>query len=254
MKKKAKASKKTSPKAPPPPPQQKEQLYEGKSKVLFATSDPTSLIVYFKDDATAFNAQKRGTIVDKGIFNNDICTKIFGKLEKKGVATHLVRQLSPREQLVHKVEIIPVEVIVRNVVAGSLAKRLGVEEGRELKVPSVEFCYKSDPLGDPFISDDIAVGMGWATRKEMDYLHASAIKVNDFLKKYFAKLGIRLVDFKLEFGRFKGKILLADEITPDGCRLWDAKTGEKLDKDRFRRDLGNVEGAYQRVHGAVMGA
>ena len=230
------------------------QLYEGKSKILYASSDPKALICYFKDDATAFNAAKKGTIVDKGVFNNEISASIYERLEKLGIATHLIRKMSDREQLVRKVDIIPVEVIVRNIVAGSAAKRLGIDEGFVLKTPVVEFCYKSDPQGDPFIGRDMAVGMGWATQKEMIYLHESALKVNRILMKFFLKLGIKIVDFKLEFGRQGGKIYLADEITPDGCRLWDAKTGEKLDKDRFRRDLGNVEQAYARVHKAVLGA
>lgn len=235
-------------------PEKGKQLYEGKAKVLYATSDPKKVIVYFKDDATAFNAQKRGTIAGKGAINNEISGAIFTRLEERGIPTHYLGKVSEREQLVRKVEIIPVEVIVRNVVAGSLAKRLGVEEGRPLARPAVEYCYKSDAQGDPFISEDIAIGMKWATAKEMEILHEMALEVNQFLTSFFKKLGIRLVDFKLEFGRAGRRVVLADEITPDGCRLWDAKTGEKLDKDRFRRDLGNVEEAYARVHDAVLSA
>lgn len=253
-KKAAKKSVKTPAKKVVKVPTRGEKLYEGKSKVLYASSDPKALICYFKDDTTAFNAAKKGIIVDKGVFNNEISAAIYERLEKLGIATHLIAKISDREQLVRKVDIIPVEVIVRNIVAGSAAKRLGIDEGFVLKAPVVEFCYKSDPQGDPFIGRDMAVGMGWATQKEMIYLHESALKVNRILSKFFLKLGIKLVDFKLEFGRVGGKIYLADEITPDGCRLWDAKTGEKLDKDRFRRDLGNVEQAYARVHKAVLGA
>ncbi|MCB0219588.1 MAG: phosphoribosylaminoimidazolesuccinocarboxamide synthase [Chrysiogenetes bacterium] len=248
------AKKKAATKKTPKAPKRGKKLYEGKSKTLYASSDPKALICYFKDDATAFNAAKKGTILDKGMFNNEISAAIMERLEKLGIATHYIRRLSDREQLVRKVDIIPVEVIVRNIVAGSAAKRLGIDEGFVLKRPVVEFCYKSDPQGDPFIGRDMAVGMGWATQKEMLYLHESALKINQILIKMFKKLGITLVDYKLEYGRVGNKIYLADEITPDGCRLWDAKTGEKLDKDRFRRDLGNVEQAYARVHKAVLGA
>ncbi len=250
------SSKGAGPKAPRdvPVPEKLGQIYEGKAKKLFATSDPGLLICHFKDDATAFNAQKRGIIVNKGVFNNDISSHLYKMLEKRGVRTHLVKKLSEREQLVRKVEIIPVEVIIRNLAAGSLAKRLGLAEGTPLKFPIVEWCYKSDKLGDPIVSDEIAVALGWASAKEMTLLKHKALEVDRLLTAFFAKLGIKLVDFKLEFGRFGKEILLADEITPDGCRLWDAQTNEKLDKDRFRHDLGGVEEAYQRVHAAVLGA
>ena len=232
----------------------RDLIYEGKAKRVYTTDNPDLVIQYFKDDATAFNAQKRGTIVNKGVFNNDITSHLFKMLEKKGIRTHFVKKLSEREQLVRKVDIIPVEVIIRNLAAGSLAKRLGLAEGTPLKFPIVEWCYKSDKLGDPIVSDEIAVALGWAGAKEMAILKHKALEVDRLLTAFFARLGIKLVDFKLEFGRFGKDILLADEITPDGCRLWDAKTNEKLDKDRFRHDLGGVEEAYQRVHAAVMGA
>ncbi|MDH4226945.1 MAG: phosphoribosylaminoimidazolesuccinocarboxamide synthase [Deltaproteobacteria bacterium] len=228
-------------------PVRKEQIYEGKAKVIFKTSDPDHHIMYFKDDATAFNAQKKGTIVNKGVINNAMSARMFEFLEKKGVKTHFVKKLSDREMLVKKLEIIPVEVIVRNLSAGSLSKRLGVEEGLKLKEPILEFCYKSDPLGDPFINDYIVRAFGFATKAELKVISETALKVNKLMSKFFDKRGIILVDYKLEFGRFKGKVLLGDEITPDGCRLWDKKTREKLDKDRFRRDLGNIEEAYQKV-------
>ena len=231
-----------------------EQLYEGKAKILYATDQADRLIAYFKDDATAFNAKKKGTIVNKGIFNNKISAVILSMLEEAGVPTHFVEVLSERESLVKKVEIIPIEVVVRNVVAGSLAKKLGLAEGTELKMPIVEFFYKSDELDDPPINEDIAVALGWATREECQFLKSQALKINDLLMAFFDRLGIRLIDYKLEFGRSPEGILLADEITPDGCRLWDKKTGEKLDKDRFRRDLGHVEESYQKVFDLVTNA
>lgn len=231
-----------------------EQLYEGKAKILYATDQADRLIAYFKDDATAFNAKKKGTIVNKGVFNNKISAAILTMLEEAGVPTHFVEVLSDRESLVKRVEIIPIEVVVRNVVAGSLAKKLGIAEGTELKMPIVEFFYKSDELDDPPINEDIAVAMGWATREECQLLKEQALKINDLLIAFFDRLGIRLIDYKLEFGRSPEGILLADEITPDGCRLWDKKTGEKLDKDRFRRDLGNVEESYQKVFDLVTNA
>lgn len=231
-----------------------EQLYEGKAKILYATDQADRLIAYFKDDATAFNAKKKGTIVNKGVFNNKISAVILTMLEEAGVPTHFVEVLSDRESLVKKVEIIPIEVVVRNVVAGSLAKKLGLAEGTELKMPIVEFFYKSDELDDPPINEDIAVALGWATREECQFLKSQALKINDLLIAFFDRLGIRLVDYKLEFGRSPEGILLADEITPDGCRLWDKKTGEKLDKDRFRRDLGHVEESYQKVFDLVTNA
>ena len=224
-----------------------EQLYEGKAKILYSTDNPDLLIQYFKDDATAFNAEKKGTIKDKGIINNKVSSRIFKYLEDKGVKTHFVERLSDREMLAKKVEIIPVEVLIRNVAAGSLSKRLGVEEGTPLKSTVLEFCYKSDPLGDPFINEYVIRAFGYATDEEMEKIKNTALKVNDILSKFFDERGIILVDFKLEFGRHKGEVLLADEITPDGCRLWDKKTHEKLDKDRFRRDLGKIEEAYKEV-------
>lgn len=231
----------------------KEKLYEGKAKVLYATEDPSQVIQYFKDDATAFNAQKRGTIVEKGIMNNAISSRIFTELEKIGVPTHFVKKLSDREMLVRRLEIVPVEVVVRNVIAGSLSKRMGRPEGECLAHPILELYYKDDALGDPMINDDHVAVFKLATPAEMTEIRKHAFKVNEFLCKFFDKRGITLVDFKLEFGRCNGKILLGDEITPDGCRLWDKKTGEKLDKDRFRRDLGNVEEAYHRVLELVTG-
>ena len=229
----------------------RDQLYEGKAKILYATDDPQRVIAYFKDDATAFNAAKKGTIINKGVFNNKISAVVFQMLEKNGISTHFVESLSDRESLLKKVEIIPVEVVVRNVVAGSLAKKLGIEEGTALKQPIVEFFYKSDPLDDPPINADIAIAFDWATPEECVLLKEQALKVNQLLIPFFDKLGIRLIDYKLEFGRSPDGVLLADEITPDGCRLWDKETNEKLDKDRFRRDLGQIEEAYQRVYDLV---
>lgn len=211
------------------------------------------VVQYFKDDATAFNAQKRGTIVEKGIMNNAISSRIFQELEKIGVPTHFVKKLSDREMLVRKLDIVPVEVVVRNVIAGSLAKRMGRAEGEVLAHPVLELYYKDDALGDPMINDDHVAVFKLATPEEMIEIRRQAFKVNEFLRRFFDARGILLVDFKLEFGRCNGKIFLGDEITPDGCRLWDKKTGEKLDKDRFRRDLGNVEDAYHRVLDLVTG-
>jgi phosphoribosylaminoimidazole-succinocarboxamide synthase len=224
-----------------------DMLYEGKAKKVFLTDDPDVLIVDYKDDATAFNGEKKGTIVGKGAINNRMTNYVFKVLEEKGVPTHLVEELSDRETAVKKVEIVPLEVIVRNVAAGSFSKRLGIEEGRELLCPTLEFSYKDDALGDPLINDYFAIAIGAATREEIDKITEYAFKVNDVLKEFFLDAGIRLIDFKIEFGRYKGDIILADEISPDTCRLWDVNTNEKLDKDRFRRDMGNVEGAYQEV-------
>ena len=211
-----------------------EQLYEGKAKKVFATEDPDVVIVDYKDDATAFNGEKKGTIVGKGVINNRMTNYVFQVLEKEGVPTHYVEELSDRETAVKKVEIVPLEVIVRNVAAGSFSKRLGIEEGRKLLAPTLEFSYKDDDLGA-------------ATREEIDKITEYTFKVNDVLKKFFDEAGIDLIDFKIEFGRYHGDIILADEISPDTCRLWDKETHEKLDKDRFRRDMGNVEDAYQEV-------
>ena len=231
-----------------------EQRYEGKAKKVFATDDPERFLIEFKDDATAFNAQKRGTVQGKGAVNNAVTAKVFEMLADEGVPTHFVKKLSEREQLVKAVEIIPVEVVVRNRAAGSFSKRYGVEEGRLLEPVVVEWCYKSDDLGDPPMNDATAVALGFATPEELEALFDLAAEINDLLTAFFADLGLDLVDFKLEFGRLpSGDIVLADEISPDTCRLWDLETGEKMDKDRFRRDLGNVEEAYREVYRRVTG-
>lgn len=224
-----------------------EQLYEGKAKKVFMTEDPDVVIVDYKDDATAFNGEKKGTIVGKGVINNRMTNYIFKVLEKEGVPTHLIEELSDRETAVKKVEIVPLEVIIRNVAAGSFSKRLGVEEGTKLLAPTLEFSYKNDDLGDPLINDYFAIALGLSTREEIETITKYAFKVNEVLKSFFADAGIELIDFKIEFGRYKGEIFLADEISPDTCRLWDIKTRKKLDKDRFRRDMGNVEDAYEEV-------
>ena len=224
-----------------------ELLYEGKAKKVYATDDPDVVIVDYKDDATAFNGEKKGTIVGKGVINNRMTNFLFKKLEKEGIPTHLVEELSDRETAVKKVEIVPLEVIVRNVAAGSFSKRLGVPEGTNLLCPTLEFSYKDDDLGDPLINDYHAIAIGAATREEIDTITDYVFKVNDFMCKFFKECGIELIDFKVEFGRYKGQIILADEISPDTCRFWDIKTREKLDKDRFRRDMGGVEDAYQEV-------
>lgn len=226
-------------------------FYEGKAKILYNTDDPQLVIQYFKDDATAFNAQKRGTIVNKGVMNNAISSAIFQRLAAAGMPTHFVKLLSEREMLVKRLQIIPVEVVIRNVIAGSLAKRMGRPEGEVLPSPIVEYYYKDDALGDPMINFDHAMIFGLATYDELTRVHALALRVNKYLSGFFDKMGITLVDFKLEFGRSGTDIILGDEITPDGCRLWDKVTQEKLDKDRFRRDLGGVEEAYQRVYKLV---
>lgn len=231
-----------------------EQLYEGKAKKVFKTDDPDCYIVDYKDDATAFNGVKKGTIVGKGVINNRVSNHLFQLLESKGIPTHYVQELSERETIVKKVEIVPVEVIVRNIAAGSLSKRIGYPEGTKLKSTVLEYCYKDDELGDPMINDYHIAAMGIATKEEMATIAEYALKTNQILSEYLADLGIELIDFKLEFGRFHGKIILADEISPDTCRFWDSKTGEKLDKDRFRRDLGNVEEAYQEILRRLMGA
>ena len=224
-----------------------EQLYEGKAKKVFLTEDPDVLIVSYKDDATAFNGQKKGTIVGKGAINNRMTNLLFQKMEKEGVPTHYIEELNARETKVRKVEIVPLEVIIRNVAAGSFSKRLGVEEGRELSEPTIEFSYKNDDLGDPLINSYFAKALALATNDEIETIKKYAFKVNEVLKKEFLAIGLRLIDFKIEFGRYHGEIILADEISPDTCRLWDCESGEKMDKDRFRRDLGNVEDAYIEV-------
>ena len=227
--------------------QKGEQLYEGKAKKVFTTDDPDLCIVAYKDDATAFNGLKKGTITGKGVVNNRMSNYLFKLLEEKGVKTHFVEELSDRETLVRKVEIVPLEVIVRNKAAGSLAKRLGVEEGTPMRIPVLEFCYKNDDLGDPMVNETHILAAGFAAKEEVDAISAMANKVNEALCEFFLSVGIELIDFKLEFGRYKGDIILADEISPDTCRFWDVNTHEKLDKDRFRRDMGGVEEAYAEV-------
>lgn len=225
-----------------------EQVYEGKAKKVFKTDDPELFIVDYKDDATAFNGLKKGTIKGKGVINNRVTNYLMKMLEGKGIPTHFVEEISERETIVKKVTIVPLEVIVRNIAAGSMSKRLGIPEGSELACPVLEFSYKNDDLGDPMVNDYHALAMKLATREELETIKELTFKVNKELIEFFKGVGIELVDFKLEFGRTSdGKIILADEISPDTCRLWDIKTHEKLDKDRFRRDLGNVEGAYQEI-------
>ena len=230
-----------------------EQLYEGKAKKVFATDDPDIVIVYYKDDATAFNGLKKGTIAGKGVINNKMSNMLFKIMEQHGIPTHYVEELSDRETAVKKVQIVPLEVIIRNTAAGSFSKRYGVPEGKKLPVTVLEFSYKNDDLGDPLINDYHALAMELATPEEIDTIKKMAFKVNDVMKDFFKTLNIDLIDFKLEFGRFKGQIILADEISPDTCRFWDMTTGEKLDKDRFRRDMGGVEDAYKEVFARLTG-
>ena len=232
----------------------KELLYEGKAKKVYLTDNEDYLIVDYKDDATAFNGLKKGSIQGKGAINNRVSNHLFKMLEKNGVETHLVEEISDRETIVKKVSIVPIEVIVRNIAAGSLSKRLGLEEGTKLKKTVLEYSYKNDELGDPMINDYHVYAMELATKEELETIAKTAFKVNELLSAYLKDLNIELIDFKLEFGRFKGKIILADEISPDTCRFWDSVTKEKLDKDRFRRDLGNVEDAYQEILKRLMGA
>ncbi len=222
-------------------------LYEGKAKKIFSTDKKDEVIVYYKDNATAFNGIKKAEIENKGVLNNTITSMLFELLEKKGIKTHFIKKISDRQQLCKKVEIVPLEVIVRNVAAGSMAKRYGIAEGTELKTTVFELSYKNDELGDPLINDYHAVALGLTTFEELLVIYDIASEINDILKEVFFKQDINLIDFKLEFGRFNGEILLADEISPDTCRFWDVKTGEKLDKDRFRRDLGNVTEAYEEI-------
>ncbi len=230
------------------------QLYEGKAKKVYATTDENLVIVDYKDDATAFNGLKKGTIAGKGVINNRVTNYLMQMLEKEGVPTHFVKELSDRETVVKKVSIVPLEVIIRNISAGSFAKRYGVEEGIVFDEPTIEFSYKNDDLGDPLINSYHALALKLATKEEIETIKTLAFKVNEVLKKYFLGLGIELVDFKLEFGRTSdGKIVLADEISPDTCRFWDSKTHEKLDKDRFRRDLGHVEDAYIEIRKRLLG-
>lgn len=229
----------------------KKLVYEGKAKVLYEGPQPFTLIQYFKDDATAFNNEKKGTIAGKGVINSRISAFIFEQLNKQGIPTHFIKTLNMREQLVKEVSIIPLEVIVRNIAAGSFSKRYGIDEGTPLKHSIVEYCYKDDELGDPFVSDETALALDWVDYLELEEIHSMALRINDYLCGLFAGINITLVDFKLEFGRLVEDehmtIVLADEISPDSCRLWDSNTKQKLDKDRFRRDLGNVEEAYQEV-------
>ena len=228
--------------------EKKEQLYEGKAKKVYATDDPELLIVEYKDDATAFNGLKKGTIQGKGVINNQMSNRLMAKLEKSGVPTHYVQELSQRETLVKKVQIVPLEVIIRNISAGSFAKRYGVEEGIVFDQPTIEFSYKNDELGDPLLNTYHALALKLVTPEEIHTIEEYAFRVNAFLKDFWKSCGVTLVDFKLEFGRLSdGTIVLADEISPDTCRLWDSKTNEKLDKDRFRRDLGGVEEAYAEI-------
>ncbi len=229
----------------------RKQIYEGKAKVLFEGPEPGTLVQYFKDDATAFNNKKKGVITGKGVLNNRISEYLMTKLGEIGVPTHFVRRLNMREQLVREVEIIPLEVVIRNVAAGSLSQRFGIAEGTPLPRSVVEYYYKSDELNDPMVSEEHITAFGWSTISELDEIVSLSLRINDFLTGLFLGVGIRLVDFKIEFGRLWNgddmQIVLADEISPDSCRLWDLKTNEKMDKDRFRRDLGNVEDAYQEV-------
>ena len=232
--------------------EKKEQLYEGKAKKVFKTDDPEKLIVSYKDDATAFNGLKKGTIAGKGVINNKMSNRLMQLLEREGVPTHFVEELSERETLVKRVSIVPLEVIVRNISAGSFAKRYGVEEGIVFKSPTIEYSYKNDALGDPLLNRYHALALGLATEAELDTIERYSFKVNEVLSAFWRDCGVTLVDFKLEFGRLSdGTVVLADEISPDTCRLWDTKTKEKLDKDRFRRDLGGVEDAYKEIMGRL---
>ena len=233
---------------------EKNPLYEGKAKQIFATDNPDEVLVYYKDDATAFNGEKKGTIQDKGVLNNKISTFFFEMLGKAGIPHHLVKRLSDREMLVKTLQILPVEVVVRNIAAGSLAKRLGLEEGTKMAKTVLEFYYKDDELGDPMINDYHIAAMNLATPEQMQKVSEYALKINEIISAHLKAKGLELIDFKLEFGLHKGEVLLGDEISPDTCRFWDSKTGEKMDKDRFRRDLGNVEEAYKEVLYRLTGA
>lgn len=227
--------------------EKRKQIYEGKAKILYETDSPDYLIQYFKDDATAFNAQKKGTIENKGVINNKISSKIFEYLQSRGIPTHFVKTLNDREMLVKRVKIFPLEVIIRNTAAGSLSKLLNIKEGTVLACPILDFSYKNDALGDPFITEYHIRALGYAEDREVETIKKYAFKINDLMKEFFAAVNLDLIDFKLEFGTFKNDIILADEISPDTCRLWEKGTGKKLDKDRFRRDLGSIEEAYQDV-------
>ncbi len=229
----------------------RKQIYEGKAKVLFHGPEPGTLVQYFKDDATAFNNQKKGVITGKGVLNNRISEMLMVRLGEIGIPTHFIKRLNMREQLIREVEIIPLEIIVRNIAAGTLSKRLGIEEGTPLPRSIIEYCLKNDSLGDPLVAEEHISAFGWASQQELDEIVNLSLRINDFLCGLFLGIGIRLVDFKLEFGRWYSgdemRVVLADEISPDSCRLWDLRTNEKMDKDRFRRDLGKVEEAYQEV-------
>ncbi|MDR0821401.1 MAG: phosphoribosylaminoimidazolesuccinocarboxamide synthase [Oscillospiraceae bacterium] len=232
----------------------KDQLYEGKAKKVFTTDNPEVLIVDYKDDATAFNGEKKGTILGKGVINNRVTNHLMKLLAKEGIPTHYVEELSERETAVKKVTIVPLEVIVRNIIAGSLAKRVGRPEGEKLAKTVLEYCYKDDALGDPIVNDYHILAMGWATREEIDLIADYSFKINDILTAYLKEVNIELIDFKLEFGKTSdGTIVLADEISPDTCRFWDSTTGEKLDKDRFRRSLGGEEEAYREILKRLLG-
>ena len=231
-----------------------QQIYEGKAKKVFATDDPDVVLVDYKDDATAFNGLKKGTITGKGVINNRVTNFLMQMLEKNGIPTHYIEEISDRETLVKKVDIVPLEVIVRNIAAGSLSKRLGVPEGTKLKKTVIEYCYKNDDLGDPMVNEYHIAAMGWATEEEVKLIAGYSLKINKLLSSFLKQSNIELIDFKLEFGKTSdGTIVLADEISPDTCRFWDSKTHEKLDKDRFRRDLGGVEDAYQEILKRLMG-
>lgn len=231
-----------------------EQLYEGKAKKVFKTDDPELYIVDYKDDATAFNGEKKGTIMGKGVINNRVSNHLMKMLETHGIPTHFVEEISERETVVKKVQIVPLEVIVRNIAAGSLSKRLGLPEGTKMKSTVLEYSYKDDALGDPMVNDYHIAAMGLATKEELETISGYALKVNEILTEYLKDLNIELIDFKLEFGKTSdGTIILADEISPDTCRFWDSTTGEKLDKDRFRRDMGGVEDAYKEVMKRLLG-
>lgn len=223
------------------------QLYEGKAKKVYRTDDERFFVIEYKDDATAFNGEKKGTVAGKGVVNNRMSNILFRMLESHGVETHFVEELNDRETVVKAVRIVPLEVIVRNVAAGSFSRRFGVEEGTELRRPTLEFCLKDDALGDPMINDSQILALGLADEEELRTMSALALRVNDLLKDYFSGIGVRLIDFKIELGRYEGRIVLADEISPDTCRFWDAETNRKLDKDRFRRDLGEVEEVYREM-------
>lgn len=228
-----------------------KMLYEGKAKRVYETAEADVFRIEYKDDATAFNGEKKGTIVGKGVVNNKMTAKVFTMLAEKGIPTHFIKLLSDNEQLVKAVTILPLEVIIRNVIAGSMAKRLGIEEGTETNHTILEFSYKNDAYGDPLINDDHAIAMGLATPEQIATVRKYTFMINDALKAYFLERGIKLIDFKIEFGLYKGEVILADEISPDTCRLWDIETGKKLDKDRFRRDMGDVEEVYQEVLGRL---